>query len=417
MAHKEEAARSETNAAVKPAKEARGLAAGIFFAFVDLGMSFAVLGPALPYLARSTGSSLSLISSLFIAQNVGYMLGSFLGGHLYDRIRGTRLMAAALFLAIPALILVPLSRVLAVLLPIIGLLGIVQGLIDVGGNVLILWTPVEGRSVRMNALHLFFGAGALLAAPVATYLIQTVGVLPTFAYLGIGYLILVVAAGSLMQNPPPGWKPQGWTPTAAQLSQRAAREYELGEALWTWQWWALWILLCLNTAAGISLLSQASPMFQELGGLSAVAASGMVGVISIGNAVGRVFWAWISDITTRKATYFIMFLVQLVFLLVIPSIHSGLALVAITFVIVMCYGAGYSITPAFAADYFGATHVGPIFGLMLMGWSGAVIVWPLLFAYLRGVTGAYERGLYVLAGVAAVALLLPLVMSPPRRTD
>jgi FHS family glucose/mannose:H+ symporter-like MFS transporter len=145
------------------AGEARGLAAGSYFTFVDLGMMVALLGPALPFLARSTGSSLSLISNLFIAQNVGYMLGSYLGGHLYDRLRGTRLMAAALFLAIPALVLVPLSRVLAVLLPISALLGVVQGIIDVGGNLLILWTPPEGRSVRMNALHLFFGVGALLA--------------------------------------------------------------------------------------------------------------------------------------------------------------------------------------------------------------------------------------------------------------
>jgi FHS family Na+ dependent glucose MFS transporter 1 len=149
--------------APSPTNEARALASGIYFAFVDLGMMVAILGPALPFLARATGSSLGLISSLFITQNAGYMLGSFLGGHLYDRLRGTRLMATALFLAIPALVLVPLSRVLAVLLPITALLGVVQGIIDVGGNVLILWTPPEGRSVRMNALHLFFGAGALLA--------------------------------------------------------------------------------------------------------------------------------------------------------------------------------------------------------------------------------------------------------------
>src|ERR1700747_2642578 len=50
-----------------------------------------------------------------------------------------------------------------------------------------------------------FGAGALIPAPVATRLIQTVGVLPTFAYLGIAYFVIAIIAGLFMQNPPEGW--------------------------------------------------------------------------------------------------------------------------------------------------------------------------------------------------------------------
>lgn len=32
----------------------------------------------------------------------------------------------------------------------------------------------------------------------------------------------------------------------------------------------------------------------------------------------------------------------------------------------MCYGGTFGITPAFAADYFGARHVGATFGFMMM---------------------------------------------------
>ena len=85
-----------------------------------------------------------------------------------------------------------------------------------------------------------------------------------------------IAAGAFMENPPEGWKPEGWTPTAAQLSQRSERDLTLGEALATWQWWALWALLFLNTSAGISIISQESPMFQEIGKVTAVIAAGMV---------------------------------------------------------------------------------------------------------------------------------------------
>jgi len=146
-----------------PASPPRALAAASYLAFTCLGMAFAALGPALPFLARNTASTLAVISNLFIAQNLAYMLGSYFGGHLYDRLPGTRLMAAALLLLIPVLALLPLSRILALLLPIIALQGLAQGVIDVGGNALMLWTPERGRNMRVNALHLFFGVGALLS--------------------------------------------------------------------------------------------------------------------------------------------------------------------------------------------------------------------------------------------------------------
>src|SRR4051812_49494095 len=111
--------------------------------------------------------------------------------------------------------------------------------------VLVKWFP-DRRGLITGIAVGGFGAGALITAPVATRLIQSVGVLSTFAYLGVAYLIVTVIAGVFMQNPPDGWRPAGWTPTASQTSQRAGSDYTLGEALRTWQWYALWLLLFLN---------------------------------------------------------------------------------------------------------------------------------------------------------------------------
>src|ERR1700757_658027 len=190
----------------------------------------------------------------------------------------------------------------------IGGLGLGFGYI-VPVAVLVKWFP-DRRGLITGIAVGGFGAGALITAPVATRLIQMVGVLPTFAYLGIAYLIVTVVAGYFMQNLPEGWKPDGWAATGARFSQRSVRDYTLGEALRTWQWWALWLLLFLNTSAGISVISQESPLFQGTGRVSAVTAAGMVGVASIGNAFGRVFWAWASDSITRLATFAVMFLAQ-----------------------------------------------------------------------------------------------------------
>jgi OFA family oxalate/formate antiporter-like MFS transporter len=279
--------------------------------------------------------------------------------------------------------------------------------------VLVKWFP-DRRGLITGIAVGGFGAGALITAPLATRLIQAVGVLNTFAYLGIAFLIVTVVSGFFMQNPPEGWKPDGWTPSATQTSQRAGHDFTLGEALKTWQWWALWLLLFLNTCAGISIISQEAPIFEELTGVSAIVAGSMVGLASIGNAAGRVFWAWVSDSITRRATFFTMFLVQVVLFWFLPNVATASLMMIIAFVVLMCYGGGFGTMPAFAADYFGPKNVGPIYGLMLTAWGFASAFGPLLIACMREASGSYHGALHLIAGLMAASMLLPIVISPPK---
>ena len=278
--------------------------------------------------------------------------------------------------------------------------------------VLVKWFP-ERRGFITGLAVGGFGLGALLTAPIANSLIHTVGVLPTFLRLGIGYALLGMGSAWFMRNPPEGWTLPGWTPSAATVAQRSARDYTLGEALKTWQWWTLWLILFLNTSAGISIISQEAPLFQELAKVSAAVAAGMVGLVAIGNAAGRVFWAWASDALTRRYTYVVMFLLQLVLFWFLPSVGAVGVLTVVAFVILMCYGGGFGVMPAFAADYFGSKNVGQIYGLMLTAWGAASAFGPLLLANMRQATGHYTSGLHLLSGIVLAAIVLPLIVRPP----
>jgi len=298
---------------------------------------------------------------------------------------------------------------------VIGGIGLGLGYI-VPVAVLVKWFP-DRRGLITGIAVGGFGAGALITAPVATRLIQSVGVLSTFAYLGIAYLIVTVITGLFMQNPPDGWKPVGWTPTTNQTSHRAGRDFTLSEALKTWQWYALWLLLFLNTCAGISIISQEAPLFQEETGVTAAIAASMVGLASIGNAVGRVFWAWVSDLITRSATFFVMFVAQILLFWFLPNIATAWFLTIVTFVVLMCYGGGFGTMPAFTADYFGPKNVGPIYGLMLTAWGFASVFGPLLIAHMRETAGSYRGALHVIAGVMTISAVLPILVRPPRTRD
>jgi len=279
-------------------------------------------------------------------------------------------------------------------------------------SVLVKWFP-DRRGFITGVAVGGFGAGALVTAPVATHLIASVGVLHTFAVLGLIYIVLGVAAALFMRNPEPGYAPAGWAPSASVTAQRSARNFTLVEALGTWQWWALWTILFLNTSAGISLISQESPVFQELAKVTAIVAAGMVGIVSIGNAVGRIFWAWVSDLLSRRATFVIVFLLQVALFYFLPSITSAAILTVIAFVILMCYGGDFGTLPAFTADYFGPANVGPIYGLMLTAWGAASAFGPLLVAHMRQSSGSYTSGFHTLAIIVLVATLIPIVVRPP----
>src|SRR5438128_9860526 len=295
---------------------------------------------------------------------------------------------------------------------VIGGIGLGLGYI-VPVAVLVKWFP-DRRGLITGIAVGGFGAGALITAPVATRLIQSVGVLSTFAYLGIAYLIVTIIAGMFMQNPPEGWQLEGWKPSALQTSQRAGHDYILGEALKTWQWWALWMLLFLNTCAGIAVISQEAPIFQELTKVSAVVAGSMVGIASLGNAVGRVFWAWVSDLITRRFTFLVMFILQVLLFWFLLSITTASVMTIVTFVVLMCYVAGFGPMPAFTAVYFGPKNVGPSYGMMLSAWSLVTAFGPLFIAHMRETAGSYTGALRVIAGVMAVSTLLPIAVRPPQ---
>ncbi len=279
--------------------------------------------------------------------------------------------------------------------------------------VLVKWFP-DRRGFITGLAVAGFGMGSLFSAPAAGWLMQHVGLMPPFAYLGAAYGIVAIAAGSFMQNPPEGWHPAGWTPSAKHISQRSERDYSLSEALGTWQWWASCALMSVNTMSGLSIISQASPILQEMGKASVETAAFLVGILAIFNGVGRIFWSWISDLTSRKIAFFLMYLTEVALFWTYHSITSLSLLSVATLVVAMCYGGAYGITPAFAADYFGPRHVGSIFGLMMLPWAFAAASGPYLFAYLRQINGNYTEALYMIAGTMTVALILPILVTPPR---
>jgi MFS family permease len=268
-----------------------------------------------------------------------------------------------------------------------------------------------------------FGGGALIGAPLAHFLMKRFatagsgGVAQTFVTMGSIYFVAMLCGAFAYRLPPPDWKPAGWTAPAGARAMITSKDVHVAEAWTTPQFVMLWVVLCTNVSAGIGVLEQASPMIQEIfkGRVTASAAAGFVGLLSLFNIAGRIGWASLSDHLGRRATYFIFFALGVLLYASVP--YAGRTGSVALFVGIFClvltmYGGGFATIPAYLADLFGTRFVGAIHGRLLTAWSIAGVVGPLLVNAIRqrqvdaGVppAAAYNATMYILAGLLVAGL-------------
>lgn len=292
-------------------------------------------------------------------------------------------------------------------------------------STLVKWFP-DRRGMATGMAIMGFGGGAAVASPMNTTFMKWVGVGNTMLILAAIYLLVMLIGALILKRPPEGWQPAGWVPPARTNRMITDRSVNRNQALRTPQFYLLWGVLFINVTAGISILSQASPMTQDMFAKSALEAAGVVSLISLFNLAGRFFWASASDYIGRRNTYLIFFIVQPILFLAIPRMATlgeyGLFLASWSIIYTM-YGGGFATIPAFLADIFGPENVGAIHGATITAWSAAAIVGPVIMTELSNRAKAalppgasrvhiYDSPMQVLAAGLVIGLILTLLVRP-----
>jgi len=298
-------------------------------------------------------------------------------------------------------------------------------------STLIKWFP-DRPGLATGTAIMGFGGGALIGAPLAVTLMKhystptSNGVAPTMITMGVLYFVYMIVGSLIVRLPAEGWRPAGYTPPtsdAAAARMMTTRSLAMTEAIKTPQFWLLWAVLFLNVTAGIGILGQASLMIQEMFGVAAAAAAGFVGLLSIFNMAGRIFWASSSDRIGRKPTYMIFFALGAVLYALTPSFghwHAIVLFVLAYGVILSMYGGGFATVPAYLRDLFGTQQVGAIHGVLLTAWSAAGVAGPVLVNYIRdyqlthGVAkaDAYSVTIYIMACLLVVGFVCNWLIKP-----
>jgi MFS family permease len=298
-------------------------------------------------------------------------------------------------------------------------------------STLIKWFPDRpGMATGMAIMG--FGGGAMIGAPLARALMDhfatptSVGVTETFVAMGMIYFCFMMFGALMVRLPPPGWQPSGFAAGRRTRPVALPSDVTADKAIRTTPFWLLWAVLFLNVTAGIGVLGQASPMIQEMfsGKVTAQAAAGFVGLLSLFNMAGRFCWSSLSDYIGRKATYTIFFLLGAVLYALTPQTgrHGWVVLFVLGYGIIMSmYGGGFATIPAYLRDEFGTAQVGAIHGRLLTAWSVAGIAGPVLVNYIREYqiahkvpnAEAYTTTMYIMAGLLVIGLICNLCVRPP----
>ena len=269
-------------------------------------------------------------------------------------------------------------------------------------STLVKWFP-NNRGFATGLAIMGFGFASLIAGPLMQILVAKYGLVQNFIILGCVYIV-IMAASALYLEPP---KASNGGPSGINVkSILPDTQFTAKEARKTWQFYALWWIFFTNITCGIGLLAVASPMAQEVVKMTPMAAASMVGIIGLINGLGRIFWSTISDYLGRSTVYVVFFLIQIFAFYALAETSSAFIFQLIVFVIISCYGGGFSCMPAFLSDLFGTKELSAIHGKILTAWGMAGIAGPLLLSWIRETTNSYSITLYFFSACFVVSLII-----------
>ncbi len=276
------------------------------------------------------------------------------------------------------------------------------------------WFP-DKRGLAIGLAVGGYGAGSAIFGPLANLkLIPAYGVHTTFMILGGIFLVMTVFGSFLLHNPPAGYKPPGWVPTAAAKAGASTHEFSPSEVLHTPAFYLMWVAYALGCSAGLMVISQLVPFAKSVGiPTTALATMGLV-VGAVGNASGRILSGWMSDTLGRLNTLRLMIAISMVAMPILYQVGGNVALLyATVFVVYWCYGTQLSVNGSTAADFWGTKNAGINYGMLFTAWGVAGIIGPRIAGVLFDKYKNYQMAFYSAAVLAAVALICELAAKRP----
>ena len=281
-------------------------------------------------------------------------------------------------------------------------------------TVLAKWFP-DKRGLAVGLIVGAFSASSAIVGPLAeAALIPRYGVAKTFEILGVAFFAMTMTGAAILKDPPPEYRPAGWTPGLCQKGPPSTYEFTLWQMLRTPCFYLMWLGYALGCTAGLMVISQVIPYLRSRGIASQSAATVVLILGAVASVFGRVLSGWMSD---KLGRLYVLRLMVAVSALAMPVLYGAgtdaVLLYSAISVVYFCYGTQFSVNAATCADFWGVKHVGLNYGVFITAWGMGGIIGPRIGGVLYDKQHSY-RSAFLSAGLlAGVALLFELLAQPP----
>lgn len=288
--------------------------------------------------------------------------------------------------------------------------GIGQGIVYSGvvANTVRFFPDKRGMSSGLLAAGM--GSGAIVVAPLAEGLIDSFGVLAAFKVIGIIFNVIVCGLSLFIKKAPADYKPKEWALEKQnnKIRQNTGIDKDWRNMLKDPLFYFIAGMFITGTVSGVMIIGHASPMLQEVVKMTPQKAATFVGVISLFNTSGRVFWGWISDRIGRFNAVLILYVLVAAAMIGL-TISTGALFTAITLVVGLCYGGFMSMIASLTADSFGAKHLPINFGIMFLAYGVAAFIGPRLAATIQAANnGDYSQAFLIAGAFSVLGILMTL---------
>jgi MFS transporter, OFA family, oxalate/formate antiporter len=277
------------------------------------------------------------------------------------------------------------------------------------------WFP-DKRGLAVGLTVLGFGFSAFFTANIASYLIGAYGVMNTFRFFGIGFIIIIALCALPLTFPPAGYKPAGWTPPAPKPGAHVTCDFKREQMVKTRSFIGLWLCYFIGCLAGLLAIGISKPVGTEIIQIQSSLATMLVGFFAIFNGGGRPIFGVLTDkITPRNSAMVSFALIALACLMMMTMAGPGATTVyVIAFAILwMCLGGWLAIGPTTTATFFGTGDYPRNYGVVFLAYGAGAIVGPQLAGFIKTASGSYMGVFPYVIALAIIGIIIAFVMLKP----
>jgi MFS family permease len=254
------------------------------------------------------------------------------------------------------------------------------------------------RSLAIGIAVSGIGVGTLAVPPLAAVLVERIGWRQTYLVMAAVSTAVLAACALAAQAPP---------------RSGARVPSSLGATVRTRAFGLLYTVCLLSAFAVFLAFVHLVPYATRLGA-TPVAAAGLLSVIGVGSAAGRLALGGAAERLGSVSAFRLSILILLAGYVVWLLAPGYAALAAFALLLGLGYGGWVALSPSVMADLFGPQGMGGSVGALYTSAGIGALLGPPFAGFVVDATGGYRPAILAAVGLAAASLALAMLVPLPR---